>query len=323
MRPRSVCVALGIILVLCLCSLASPAAAESISALEGGSLLGLESWSMGLIDPAVPPAGAVYLPNVPEYHWWQGCSPTAAGMLFGFWDSQMGKSNLFTYGDGDGSYWDETDMDQDNEDHYGLNGAIPLSATHSMVASWEHRQAGVAAGLSQGTWDRNDDGTVDPGDRAAWNCLADFMRTVDGSTYRSDMAQGFLDFVLWDSTQTAASESYNATAWTEWESTGRLTFSDYRAEIDAGYPVHVGISGHSILGLGYYYENDLPYVINWTTWGGSWDDKWGSISWGEVYAVTFLRIGNPIASVPEPCTLGLLGVALIGVYSSRKLGRAA
>jgi hypothetical protein len=189
-----------------------------------------------------------------------------------------------------------------------------------MVASWEHRQAGVAAGLAHGTWDRNDNGVVDDSDRASWNCLADFMRTVDGGTYRSTMAQGFLDFARWDSPLTSVSESYDAQAWTEWEDTGELTFDDFRAEIDAGYPVHVGISGHSILGLGYYYENELPYVMNWTTWGGAWNGTWGTIAWSEVYAATFLRIGDPV-SAPEPSSLALLCLAVIGAYATRKLKR--
>ncbi|MFO8007214.1 MAG: PEP-CTERM sorting domain-containing protein [Candidatus Brocadiia bacterium] len=321
MRARQFAAPLVVILAVSLCAAAQPAAAESIWGLEGGSGSGLERYTMTAINPASPPGGAVYVSNVPEYHWWLGCSPTAAGMLFGFWDSQMGKSNLFTYGDGDGAFWDETNMNEDNQDHYGLNGGIPSCATHSMVASWEHRQAGAAVGLTHGTWDRDNNGVVDPTDRASWNCLADFMRTVDGGTYRSNMAQGFIDYALWDAPTTGASESYNANAWTEWESAGELTFDDYRAEIDAGYPVHVGIPGHSILGLGYYYENDLPYVINWTTWGG-WDDTWGSVAWSEVYAATFLRIGDQIAAIPEPCTLGLLGLAVIGICAARRRSRA-
>ena len=55
-------------------------------------------------NPSSPPTGwnsVTLLPHpVPEYHWWNGCSPTAAGMLFAYWDTWMDKSTLYTFHDG-------------------------------------------------------------------------------------------------------------------------------------------------------------------------------------------------------------------------------
>ena len=93
----------------------SSAALGTTLDLEGPLTDVLEGWTMTAIDPAAPPSGAVYLSNVPEYHWWNGCSPTAAGMLFGYWDTQLGASNLFTAHDGNAAYWDKVNMTMSNE----------------------------------------------------------------------------------------------------------------------------------------------------------------------------------------------------------------
>lgn len=44
--------------------------------------------------------GSVSLTGVPDYRWYYGCSPTSAGMLVGYWDGLPGYGNLF---DGDAS----------------------------------------------------------------------------------------------------------------------------------------------------------------------------------------------------------------------------
>jgi len=285
-------------------------------------------WTMKYVDPVNPPSGwnsAVLLPHaVPEYHWWLGPSPTAAGMLFAYWDTHLGKSNLYTFHDGDSTYWDMLHMNWGDQDDYGRNGVDPTRATHSMVASWEHFQAGQALGMAYGSWDRNGNHVVDETDRAQWNCLADFMRTEDGGTSRSNMAQGFIDFAAWDDPETTASESYEATAWTDWSE----TWGEYTSEIDAGYPVHVGIPGHSILGFGYWNDPEgvygpeaTDYVVNWTTWRGSAAGKYGLIEFSEVYAYTVLRVGNPV--IPEPSSFILLGAGAVSLlaYTWRRRGK--
>ena len=65
--------------------------------------------------------------NTVEYNWWLGCSPTAAGMLFAWWDTQGGKTDLY---DGDASVWDFSATNRTVQANY--------VGTHRMVASWEH-----------------------------------------------------------------------------------------------------------------------------------------------------------------------------------------
>ncbi len=278
-------------------------------------------WEMEYVDPAHPPAGwntAVLVPyndvdlrySAPdfEYHWWLGCSPTAAGMLFAYWDTRLDldKSTLYTFGDGNSAYWDDSHMNENYQSNYGRNGVYPTAATHSIVASWEHKQAGVAKGISHGSWDRNGNDVVDQSDRDDWNCLADFMKTEGGGTYRGNMAQGFIDYAAWNDPETPLNESYSARSWTDWSE----NWNEYKAEIDAHYPLHTGISGHSILGVGYwtdpegeYGEPGEHYVVNMTTWGGS-NNKYGLVKFDAVYAYTYLHVEE--AAVPpnhEPVAL--------------------
>ena len=147
------------------------------------------------------------------------------------------------------------------------------------------------------------------------------MQTEDGGTYRSKMAQGFVDYAAWDNPTTAVNESYTATAVTDWSE----TWAEYTAEIDAGYPVHVGIESHSILGFGYWTGSFgsgpvKNYVVNWTTWGG-WNGMWGLVDFDEVYTYTTLRVEG--GAIPEPTSfaiwtlIGALGLA-VGAYRRRK-----
>ncbi|MBN1588433.1 MAG: tandem-95 repeat protein [Pirellulales bacterium] len=262
-------------------------------------------YTMKYVNRSSLPSGwdsAVLLPyEVPEYHWWQGCSPTAAGMLFAYWDTYLGKDNLYTFYDGDSSYWDTVHMNASYENNYGRNGVYPSRATHSIVASWEHHQAGQALGLTYGSWDRNGNGIVDTSDREQWNSLADFMRTQDGGTSRGNMAQGFIDYAAWDDPETPTSEAYYANSWTQ----GNENWAEYTSEINNGYPVHVGIPGHSILGFGYwddpngvYGEPHTQYVVNMTTWASS-AGKFGLIEFSEVYAYTLLRVGDSVVPINE------------------------
>jgi hypothetical protein len=281
---------------------------------------------MKAADPSAPPAGwggATLLSPIPaEYHWWLGCSPTAAGMLVAYWDTNLGKPNLYTYHDGDASYWDTANMDHTDQDDYGRNGVDPSRATHSIVASWEHWGGG------NDTWDRNGNGIVDPSDVAQWNCLADFLLTSGGGTSPYDIGPGILDYLEWDDPTTSAPEKYvDNTVLTDFTP----TWAEYTAEINSGFPVHVGIPGHSILGFGYWNDPSgvygvagTDYVVNMTTWGpanGWTTGVYGLIEFSEVYRLTTVRVGD---LVPEPASVivwSLLGA--VGIAFARRRKRKA
>ena len=234
--------------------------------------------------------------DVPEYRWWYGCSPTAAGMLFGWWDAQPGTKNLF---DGDASaFW-------------GDAGESADGGTRAMVASMSHIVAGQENGFNYGDWHNS---PSYPQHEENPMSLADFMKTVDGSTGRSKMAEGLEAFARWDAPWTMISESYSAVATTYYKSLG-WTFADFQAEIDAGYPIHLGITMHSVLAFGWYdlstaaQPDDYGYIA-YNTWG------WGLTEWRwdganvpsqrSVYAATYLRV------IPEPVVGAPLIIAAAG-----------
>ena len=53
-----------------------------------------------------------------------------------------------------------------------------------------------------------------------------------------------------------------------------FTFEDYKQEIDAGRPVMIQVSGHSMLGYGYNDSETLVYLRD------TWDYGSHSMTWG-------------------------------------------
>ncbi|MCK4625327.1 MAG: PEP-CTERM sorting domain-containing protein [Phycisphaerae bacterium] len=219
---------------------------------------GLEGPIPPPVESFLPPQpGAVILSNTPsDYDWWNGCSPTAAGMLFGFWEEDSGSS-----------------YDSFPGNHRNLPATYPGTSTNSadytdargVVAGWAHKQEGMNRGFSYGSYQNH-----------VADSLGDFMLTSNGGTYRSRMAHGFETFGAWDDTRTSEIESRRFSALTK--SVGSSwNYNDYCAEIDAGRPVHLGLSstagGHSVLGVGYNDTGGKQSVVLLTTW------HWGLQEW--------------------------------------------
>jgi len=233
---------------------------------------------------------------MPEYIWHYGCSPTAAGMILGWWDAQPGTTSLF---EGDATIWS-------GDSSESLSGG-----TRAMVASTAHILAGQEKGFTYGDW-RNS--ITFPQHEANPTSLADFMKTRDSNTFRGNIGSGMVAYAEWDVPWTDDNESYQAQSATYYVNSG-WTFDDFREEIDRGYPVHLGINsltGHSIPAIGYWDQRtdedpgNFGYVC-YTTWQG-----WGLTQWrwdGQdvpqdraVYGATYLRISartNADAQVVE------------------------
>lgn len=182
----------------------------------------------------------------------------------------------------------------------------------------------------------------------SFNSLADFMGTsqdsvgnangsttfyywTDGSPFTESNAEAlsdvnksgmhgigeYLDYAGYD-----AAVLYNQYIDDEGHTFG-FTFSQYRAEIDAGRPVLIHIDNHTMYGYGYDDVGSLVYVYD--TWGdqdggGPYTNGQnpGYLTWGglydglEHYGVTVLEI----SAVPAPSSLvslvslGALGLAI-------------
>lgn len=229
------------------------------------------------------------LPGVPEYLWWNGCSPTAAGMVIGWWDAQAGCADLFA---GSAATW------------WGAGDGT--TGTKRMVASKEHIAAGKALGLTYGSYENH-----------VANCLADFILTRNGGTYRSYIGPGLVSYCSWLDPSNPAKGSYLATAITR-RTTDGWDYAQFCAEIDAGRPVHLGLVngsgiGHSVTAIGYDNTNGKQNYLCLTTWGG-----WGLRSWpwaGEaesgyrfvVYAGSYLTVTPKVTNHPPtaPTTLSI------------------
>jgi hypothetical protein len=194
------------------------------------------------IDPLAlrPILSGPTLPGTPEYQWWYGCAPTAAGMMVGFWDGVPGRANLF---DGDARTW------------YGDQD----TGTKAMVASRAHITAGIENGRTHGDYQNS---PSYPQHVANPESIADFLRTVDGNTYPSAVAPGLLQFIAWDNPRTALHEGLPAqTAQRDVPFLGgTFNYSVFKTEIDAGRPMLLNlltvekgtkVIGHSAVAYGY------------------------------------------------------------------------
>ena len=81
-----------------------------------------------------------------------------------------------------------------------------------------------------------------------------------------------------------------------------FSFSQYKAEIDAGRPVMIHITGHTIVGIGYDDSTKTIYLHD------TWDNSTHTMIWGGSYAgmtsfaVSILNINNPSPTPPSPTT---------------------
>jgi hypothetical protein len=78
---------------------------------------------------------------------------------------------------------------------------------------------------------------------------------------------------------------------------GGFSFANYKAQIDAGYPVLLNLAGHSVVGIGYldpstvYIHDTWDYLTHQMTWGGSYSGM----------ALQSISIANPV-TLPSTAT---------------------
>ena len=217
------------------------------------------------------------LSNTPDYDWWYGCAPTAAGMIMGYYDTH-GYQDLFYNNLVPGGTAEPSTF-----------GGGPYIANDTIASQAHIEDYYVAYG--------------ETGDPAAGghsdNCLADFMETSKDSADNSDGATTFYYYqsgtrfkpkTIEDLGLENKSGMYGIKEWVEHNGytyetlynryidsvandTG-ITFADFKAEIDAGRPAILHLEGHSMVAYGYT-EPDTVYVHDTgsagehtMTWGG-------------------------------------------------------
>jgi transcriptional regulator CtsR len=253
------------------------------------------------------------LSNVPAFYWSYGCSATSAAMLFGYYD-RAGYSNMYTgQANGgicplDNSIWGHTAYPS------VTCGECPLSATHDSIdgrtinghvddywidygqtgpdpyyGHWTEHTLGDCVGDYMGT-NQAKYGNIDGGTTFFWYTNGDPLYDYTGSepAYR-DGCHGMKLFaqsrgytVLTDFSQMIKGQGSDPNK--------GFTFADFQAEIDAGRPVLIQVTGHTMLGYGYDTSTNTIYVHD------TWDYSNHQMTWGGTYAglqqraVTVIRL---------------------------------
>jgi len=269
------------------------------------------------------PRGAVVLSGVPTSTWTYGCSATAAGMLFGYYD-RNGYGNMYS-GPANGGVAPLVDLGQGADPDNPLAGACSLIAT---MAGFDGRSP-AAPGHVDDYWIAYGETGPDPwetgGVEHVWGeCLADYLGTNqwkwnfggggnvssngDGATtyFTYNSAGKLYDPIPpadWGLPQTAlchglrlfaesrgyqVAENYNQRV--DSQVVGGFSFADFKYEIDQGRPVLIHVVGHTMLGVGYDNAEQTIYLHD------TWDNLVHAMDWGGSYsgmtlvAVTVLRL---------------------------------
>ncbi len=227
--------------------------------------------------------GQDLISGVPAYLWHNGCGPTSAGMILGYWDMH-GYSNLIP---GDSST-ETTDVDNAiaGDEHYN-DYSLPLDDPGTGLLLDKSSLGGAHA---------ND-------------CIADWMHT----SWSSD--QNMYGWT-WYSQVPGAIESYAAeqgysgfTATNEvW---GNLTWDNFKAEIDAGRPVELLVdttgsdtTDHFVPAIGYDDTNHLYACYD--TWSTTvhWYD-FAPMAPGQLWGIYGATFVDPPAIGQQPAVSSL------------------
>jgi hypothetical protein len=240
------------------------------------------------------------LSHVPAFNWSYGCSATSAAMLFGYYDNDGYHTNMYA-GPTDAGVCPMNNSSW-GTGIGGSDGECPLSATHQgkdgraiygHVDDYWIQYASTSPDPWIGHWTQHTQG----------DCTGDFMGTNQSSFGNTDGGTTFYFYTngapLYDYTGGEPSsrdgchglrlfvESRGYTVATEGNfsqyiygyngNTLGFTFDDFTAEIDAGRPVLIQVTGHTMLGYGYNTTGQIVYIHD------TWDYSDHQMTWGETY----------------------------------------
>lgn len=258
---------------------------------------------------------------VPTYSWIFGCSAVSASMIGAYFD-RNGRSNIYT-GPTDGgvmplnnSVW-PTWTDSAGDTYPGN----PLTA--SRLGS----DGRTTRGSIDDYWVSYGNNASDPYITGGWaqhawsDAFGDYMKTSQSAYGNTDGATTFYNLTSSSTPLTCAAmvgygiadddgtygrklfyeaRGYEVTDCysqkTDNTITGGYSFAQFKASIDAGYPVFLNLAGHSVVGVGYL-DPSIVYIND------TWDFSTHSMTWGGSYAGMALQsvsIVNPGGIAPPP-----------------------
>lgn len=241
-------------------------------------------------------AGTHVTGTVPDYQWWYGCSPTAAGMLIGYYDINGYKGETYTRLLPDAVAEQSTFPSVEGTWSYAVQDVIASPRHVSDYYPGGYFASGDdVPGAPTGPLDSLADfmgtsqdlyGNVNGG-TAIWFytdgsrlTVADIFGTADAYILGSSGTYGVYEFLrragYADADPQAVTYMYNQLVDTLQLPSG-FTFAHYRAEIDAGRVVLIHLENHSMLGYGYdlstgevVFHDTANAGANRMTWGGSY-----------------------------------------------------
>lgn len=274
---------------------------------------GVERATVQLPEPNLV-MGVNLLSDVPAFNWSFGCSATSAAMIAGYYD-RTSYPNMYT-GPTDGGVMP---LDNSSWPDVVINGETrhqcPLSATRQgldgrtilgHVDDYWVSYGSTAPDPFIGNWPEHTYG----------DCTGDYMKTNQYNYGNSDGATGFWNYTNgspWHGTYTDDGgyglelfyESRGYTVIDRYNQYIRgqgsdpslgFTYDQYKAEIDAGRPVMIHVTGHTMVGLGYDDATNLMYIHD------TWDYNTHTMTWGGTYSgmqhrgVTIVQL----AAAPNP-----------------------
>ena len=263
--------------------------------------LGIARTSMTFEE--IPAAAGIVLLPVPAYDWYYGCSATSAAMIAAFYD-RNGFNDIYTGPTNggvmptDGRVWG---VFADN--YGGRYYQCPLTASRSGLDGrtipgtiedyWVYYYAPVATfpdPFITGGWTEHVYG----------DAIGDYMRTsqstfsnADAMTTFYELPDGklttcdFIDDYVFDDGSVGRKLFYEARGYsvtkcynqkTDNFIAGGFSFAQYMAEIDAGRPVLINVTGHSMVGIGYDSATNKVYLND------TWDNLTHTMPWGGSYS---------------------------------------
>ena len=248
------------------------------------------------------PGVATSLP-VPAYNWVFGCGAVSASMIGAYLD-RNGFPNIYT-GPTNGGV-----MPMDNSVWPTWTDSIGKTYPgNPLAASRKGSDGRTVRGSIDDYWVAENSTAPDPYIAGGWtqhtwgDTFGDYMKTsqsaygnADGDTYMYWNTNGTrLTCAAMESTGSANKDAtygrklfYEARGYSVMECynqrtdntiAGGFSFADYKAQIDAGHPVFLMLTGHFVVGVGYlnpstvYIHDTWDYATHQMAWGGSYTGR--------------------------------------------------
>lgn len=259
-----------------------------------------------------------FLPNFPAYSWVYGCSAVSGAMIASYYDNN-GYADIYT-GPTNGGV-----MPQTEDPSWGswLDGAGDRYPNNPLIASHLGLDGRTVRGSIDDYWIEYGSTASDPYITGSWTphtwgtAIGDYMKTsqsvydnVDGSTWfyfsgtQARLSCDTMEIRNYPDGNLGQKQFYEALGYTVTECynqyiepfvEGGFTLADYQAEIDAGHPVMISLTGHTVVGFGY--DGSTIYIRD--TWDSNTGNTVHALPWGGVYNSDFQMYGVSILHLGE------------------------